>query len=63
MEAGPFRLSVVIPVYNGASTIGPLVDRLRSELQGTYALEIVLVEDGSADDSATVCRALATRHP
>lgn len=62
MEAGPFRLSVVIPVYNGASTIGPLVDRLLAELGATYALEIVLVEDGSTDDSVSVCRALATRH-
>lgn len=62
MEAGPFRLSVVIPVYNGASTIGPLVGRLISALGATYALEIVLVEDGSADDSAAVCRKLAAAH-
>jgi undecaprenyl-phosphate 4-deoxy-4-formamido-L-arabinose transferase len=59
----PFRLSVVIPVYNGARTIGPLVERLRSELGATYALEIVLVDDGSADDSRAVCRALAEQHP
>jgi glycosyltransferase involved in cell wall biosynthesis len=63
MEAGPFRLSVVIPVYNGASTIGPLVGRLLAELGASYALEIVLVEDGSADDSAAVCRGLADEHP
>jgi undecaprenyl-phosphate 4-deoxy-4-formamido-L-arabinose transferase len=63
MEAGPFRLSVVIPVYNGASTIGPLVGRLLAELRASYALEIVLVEDGSGDDSAAACRALAEQHP
>ncbi len=59
----PYRLSVVIPVYNGAATIGPLVGRLKAALAGAYALEIVLVDDGSADDSARVCRALATEHP
>lgn len=56
-------VSVVIPVYNGAATIGPLVDRLTSSYGERYRLEIVLVDDGSADDSASVCRRLAERHP
>lgn len=50
-------LSVVIPVYNGARTIGELVEALSSlEVEG--GLEIVLVNDGSPDDSDRVCRAL-----
>jgi undecaprenyl-phosphate 4-deoxy-4-formamido-L-arabinose transferase len=53
------RLSLVIPVYRGAATIGPLVTRLRTELQDRYDLELVLVNDGSPDDSGTVCRELA----
>jgi undecaprenyl-phosphate 4-deoxy-4-formamido-L-arabinose transferase len=60
---GVFRVSIVIPVYNGARTIGPLVDRLREELAGRHDLEVVLVNDGSADDSAGVCSALAERWP
>lgn len=60
-RTGPLRLSVVVPVYNGARTIGPLVERLFEHLAGTYALEVVLVNDCSpADDSAGVCRAIAT---
>ena len=60
----PFRrLSVVIPVYRGARTIGPLVQRLEAELQPHHDLEIVLVNDGSPDDSAAVCRSLAASRP
>ena len=53
--------SIVIPVYNGASTIGPLVDRLLEVLPAT-TLQIVLVDDGSLDASDEVCRALSTRY-
>jgi undecaprenyl-phosphate 4-deoxy-4-formamido-L-arabinose transferase len=57
------RVSLVIPVYNGARTVGPLVERLRKELAGAHELEIVLVNDGSQDDSAGVCRELARSDP
>ena len=51
-------LSVVIPVYNGASSIGPLMDDIRRNKNG-YDLQIVLVNDGSKDNSETVCARLA----
>ena len=50
-------LSIVIPVYRGAATIGRLVEEL-SNLAAEGGLEIVLVNDGSPDDSAEVCRGL-----
>src|SRR5262249_10811760 len=56
------RLSIVIPVYNGALTIGALVEALIEAL-GVRSLQIVLVNDGSADDSDAVCRALKARCP
>src|SRR3977135_1066312 len=52
-----FALSIVIPVYNGASSIAELVGALE-QLQTTGGLEIVLVNDGSRDNSLAVCRAL-----
>lgn len=55
------HLSVVIPVYNSERTIGPLVERLQACLSGR-AFEIVLVNDGSADTSETVCRQIAATH-
>jgi glycosyltransferase involved in cell wall biosynthesis len=51
-------LSIVVPVYRGAATVGQLVDAL-SALRPEGGMEIVLVNDGSPDNSAEVCRALA----
>lgn len=50
-------LSIVVPVYNGASSVGELVEAL-SALPVPGGLEIVLVNDGSPDDSLAVCRSL-----
>ena len=55
-----YALSVVIPVYNGAQSIGALVDALAG-LDVPGGLEIVLVNDNSPDDSLKVCRALIRR--
>ncbi len=53
-------LSIVIPVYNGADSIGELVGALEAlEIAGGH--EIVLVNDGSPDNSLAVCRALVER--
>jgi glycosyltransferase involved in cell wall biosynthesis len=50
-------LSIVVPVYRGASTIATLVEAL-SRLTPEGGLEIILVNDGSPDNSDEVCRAL-----
>jgi glycosyltransferase involved in cell wall biosynthesis len=51
---------IVIPVYNGAGSIGDLVCALEN-LQIAGGHEIVLVNDGSADDSLAICRMLFER--
>jgi undecaprenyl-phosphate 4-deoxy-4-formamido-L-arabinose transferase len=60
MAERPFTLSIVVPVYNGAATVGELVEALAG-LSVPGGHEIVLVVDGSPDDSLDVCRALAER--
>jgi undecaprenyl-phosphate 4-deoxy-4-formamido-L-arabinose transferase len=54
----PVGLSIVVPVYRGAATVGTLVAAL-SALRPAGGLEIVLVNDGSPDNSGDVCRELA----
>ena len=56
----PFALSIVVPVYRGADTVGTLVDAL-ADLEIPGGIEVVLVNDGSPDNSAEVCRALTAR--
>ncbi len=58
----PVELSFVIPVFNAAATIGPVVERIHA-LYDDLAFEIVLVNDGSTDDSEQACPTLAARYP
>jgi undecaprenyl-phosphate 4-deoxy-4-formamido-L-arabinose transferase len=59
MSDRPFVLSIVIPVYNGAQSVPTLLEHLAGLKFGRF--EIVLVNDGSPDNSLQVCRDLATR--
>ena len=53
-------LSVVVPIYNGAATVDLLVERLTAALGADgRRFEIILVNDGSHDDSWTRIEALA----
>jgi glycosyltransferase involved in cell wall biosynthesis len=56
-EGAKVGLSIVIPVYRGERTIVPLV-RTLSGLNVHNGLEIVLVNDGSPDESGKACLAL-----
>ncbi len=57
MTATTPALSFVIPLYNCAATIAPLVREIESlDVAGGH--EIVLVNDGSRDATAQVCREL-----
>ena len=56
------ELSLVIPVYNGGATVGPLVEQI-TKVFGSTSFEVVLVNDGSEDDSETVCAKLAQVFP
>jgi glycosyltransferase involved in cell wall biosynthesis len=52
------KISIVIPVYNAENSIAALVTRLITDLQEHFDLEIVLVNDCSADNSNSECRKL-----
>jgi len=59
----PVALSIVIPVYCGEKTIGPLVELLIASLGSLYAVEIVLVNDCSPDNSEAACLRLHRAFP
>jgi len=54
-------LSIIVPIYNGAGTIKALVIDLKKELFPLFELEIVLVNDGSFDDSANICSEISEK--
>lgn len=50
------KLSIVVPCFNERDGLDQLVERLKSvraALQGTTEVEVILVDDGSVDDTAT----------
>jgi len=51
------KLSVIIPAYNAAGCIGRSAG---SVLSSTFTdLELIIIDDGSVDDTAAVCRRIA----
>jgi dolichol-phosphate mannosyltransferase len=57
------QLSIVIPVKNEAPNIAPLVAEIHLALDALVGFEIVYVDDGSEDDTATAIRALQRSDP
>lgn len=53
-------LSFVIPVYNSAATIKDVCERLITTYQDRpYRIEILLINDGSTDNSGIICQQLS----
>ncbi len=55
-------ISVVIPTYNEADNIGPLVEALDRAFRG-MPYEVVVVDDSSPDGTAEVVASLSERYP
>ena len=55
------KISICIPVYNGAMTITALVEEVKKTLH-KYELEIILINDGSKDNSEEVCVNIAKQY-
>jgi glycosyltransferase involved in cell wall biosynthesis len=54
-------ISVVIPVYNGMKTLAAAVE---SAIAQTYSIEeIIIVDDGSTDETSEVARSLTEKSP
>ncbi len=57
------RLSVIVPCYRSRASLPELVDRLLTELPKiSSAHEVILVVDGSPDDTYAVARSLERAH-
>jgi glycosyltransferase involved in cell wall biosynthesis/membrane-associated phospholipid phosphatase len=58
------RVSIVIPVYNEEENLRELVDRVAAAMEPSGVdFELILVDDGSRDDSAKVLDELAADRP
>lgn len=63
-EAAQPRLVIVLPAYNEEESLGPLLDGIGVAISGTgLRYEIVVVDDGSTDDTARVASQASFRLP
>ncbi len=57
-------VTVIVPTYNEEEYVGALLTRvLRAELPPNCETEIIVVDDGSTDDTAKVVAELCDAHP
>ena len=57
-------VSIVIPIYNEEESLQPLYDRLKPLLDGwDRTFEVVLIDDGSSDNSPQILRELHAQDP
>ena len=56
-------ISVVVPVHNEADNLSSLTNEIQTALSGRYVYEILLVDDGSSDHSASVLAEIQRRSP
>lgn len=57
-------ISAFFPAYNDASTIGGLVEKVIAVLRDTgQEFEVIVVDDGSTDDTARTLREMQARYP
>ncbi|MBL0934417.1 MAG: glycosyltransferase family 2 protein [Rhizobiaceae bacterium] len=63
-ESPKLRLSIVTTLYNSRSTISEFVQRALAAAQVTAPdVELIIVDDGSPDDSAAIVRGIVDRDP
>ena len=57
-----YKVSVVIPVYNKKDSLRDCLDSLRRQSFGFSDLEILLIDDGSADGSGNIAREFENKY-
>ena len=62
--SGNSGLSIVVPIYNEQESIGPLLDEISAVIKDFSAsVEILIVDDGSSDDTSRILVEYATGCP
>jgi GT2 family glycosyltransferase len=55
------EISVIVPVRNGAGSLGPLLDSLAAQTLEAERYEVIVVDNASTDDTATLAAAGGAR--
>lgn len=56
MENFEYRVSVIVPIYNGSEYLKKCLDSLLRQTIGNNQMEVLLINDGSTDESERICQ-------
>jgi len=60
----PATYSIILPAYNESARIAATLDKILAHgTQRGWNLEVIVVNDGSSDDTAEIVRSYAAKHP
>jgi len=57
------KLTLVIPCYNEEQTLEACVDKVREIGSSELELELIIINDASADNSLQIAQSLAEKYP
>lgn len=57
-----YDISIIIPVYNVEKFLGKCIDSLLEQTYNKDKIEIILINDGSKDNSLEICNEYASKH-
>lgn len=55
------KISIIIPVYNIAPYIERCISSILKQVSNNLCIEVILVDDGSTDESGTICDSIAEK--
>lgn len=57
------KVSIIVPVYNVAQYLAQCIKSLLQQTFNASTYEIILIDDGSTDDSSQICQRFALQYP
>ena len=57
-----YRVSVIVPIYNAEEYLRDCLDSLVSQTVAQEKMQVLLIDDGSTDESADICMEYCALH-
>ena len=57
-----YKVSIIVPVYNVSEYLEECLDSLLAQTMNRSEMEILLINDGSTDNSLEICQEYAEKH-
>lgn len=62
-EMFDYKISVIVPVYNSEEFIANTLDSVVNQIFPLKDIEVLMIDDGSTDNGASVCKEYADKYP